>query len=96
MVLLDIDRSTIRIDPDGTAAIIECVLSLCGGARQQNNGECEKPLHHDLLSSGNSAPSLRLGIFLQRELHHFHTMNLVLVALVQRVFLKPDWRGGRG
>jgi hypothetical protein len=64
-------------------------LSLRRGTRQQNNGECKKPLHHDLLSSGNSAPSLRLDNFLQHELHHFHNMSLVLVALVQHVFIRP-------
>jgi hypothetical protein len=48
----DRDRAAIRIDANGASTIVEGVLSLRGGTREQKRGQGEKPLHHDLQSRG--------------------------------------------
>src|SRR6266571_4178890 len=47
------NRSTVRIDANGAPAVFECVLSLCGGARQQQCGDCKQLFHIDLLDRQN-------------------------------------------
>ena len=48
----DRNRAAIRIDANGPATVVEGILSLRGGAREQKRGQGEKPLHHDLQSRG--------------------------------------------
>ena len=50
----DRNRSAVRIDPNGAAAIFEGVLGLRCAAREQECGNGQQPFHHDLLTQLNS------------------------------------------
>jgi hypothetical protein len=49
----DRNRSTVRIDPNGSPAIFEGVLRLRGGAGQQECGDSKQLSHNDLLGGQN-------------------------------------------
>jgi hypothetical protein len=54
------NRTAIRIDANAAPAIIEGLLSLRGGARQQKGGDRENRSHHDLRQvESQSNPALR-------------------------------------
>src|SRR5689334_7464143 len=58
----DRDRAAVGVDADGLAVIFEPVLSLCGAAHEQEQGDGEQPSHHDLPLAEGRAVSERMRI----------------------------------
>ena len=86
----------VRIDADGAAAIFEFVLRLRRAACQQECGNGQQPLHHDLLTQRNPRREPRLRQITQRDLHHFQNIGRGLAPRFDGPSLIEFVRAGQG